>query len=300
VGGADAALLCLRPLSALTGVERDALDQVARYLSLEVARQQAVQAIEQRFASELLDMILSGPQRAGEVPERLRAFGVDPDGPLAVCAVAFAEEPATVPGLAEAVAEFFLVDNVAAVVAAGSQDVVAVLPWRRDLDTLTSTASRLARAVGGRFGGRRVVVGLAEPGARAADLRQPLVRSRDACRVLRSRRGGPVVATFAELGTYRLLFELQDGERMRGFADSVLGPIRAQDRTRGSDLEATLRTFLDKDGQWAETAAALFVHVNTLRNRMARIAELTGRDVGRTVDRVDLFLALEVDAGQSG
>ena len=108
------------------------------------------------------------------------------------------------------------------------------------------------------------------------------------------------MATFAELGNYRLLFEMQDVERLRGFADTVLGPIRAQDRTRGSDLEATLRTFLDKDGQWAETAAALFVHVNTLRNRMARIAELTGRDVGRTADRVDLFLALEVDAAQSG
>jgi purine catabolism regulator len=35
--------------------------------------------------------------------------------------------------------------------------------------------------------------------------------------------------------------------------------------------------------------------VNTLRNRVARITELTGRDVTRLEDRVDLFLALEAD-----
>ncbi|MEU9843095.1 helix-turn-helix domain-containing protein [Actinomadura sp. NPDC048032] len=55
---------------------------------------------------------------------------------------------------------------------------------------------------------------------------------------------------------------------------------------------ATLRAFLDHDGHWQATAAALRVHVNTLRNRLAKIAELTGRDTARTADRVDLFLAL--------
>jgi DNA-binding PucR family transcriptional regulator len=119
--------------------------------------------------------------------------------------------------------------------------------------------------------------------------------------VLRHRGHG--VAAFADLGTYRLLLDLQDGERLKGFADSVLGPLRAHDRSRGGELETTLRAFLDHDGQWNATAAALFVHVNTLRNRLARVAELTGRDVARTADRVDLFLALEADAAgptQSG
>ncbi|MFD1502866.1 PucR family transcriptional regulator, partial [Streptosporangium lutulentum] len=64
---------------------------------------------------------------------------------------------------------------------------------------------------------------------------------------------------------------------------------------RGGELEATLRAFLDHDGHWAATAASLHVHVNTLRNRLSKIAELTGRDVSRTEDRVDLFLALEAD-----
>jgi purine catabolism regulator len=113
--------------------------------------------------------------------------------------------------------------------------------------------------------------------------------------VLRDRRGGPDVTTFAELGGYRLLLGLQEPEQLHRFAETVLGPVREHDRRRGGELEATLRAFLDHDGHWAATAEALYVHVNTLRNRLARITELTGRDVGRTADRTDLFLALEAE-----
>jgi DNA-binding PucR family transcriptional regulator len=75
----------------------------------------------------------------------------------------------------------------------------------------------------------------------------------------------------------------------------VLGIIREHDTRAHTELEHTLRTFLRHDGQWGVTAAALHVHVNTLRNRMARITELTGRNVNRLEDTVDLFLALAAE-----
>jgi hypothetical protein len=297
VGDIDAALICLRPLRELTTPERQALEQTARFLSLEVAKQQAVQGIEMRFAGELLEMILSGGWRAAEVPGRLRAFGVDPDGPLAVCAVAFADgEAATLYGLAEVVGEFFAVEGVPAVVAGGSQDVVAVLPWRHPGPELPVLAQRLAGSVERRFPGLRPVVGLGGLAAHAAELRPQLLQSREACRVLRRTRTGPSVRAFAELGTHRLLLGLLDTETLRHFSGSLLGPLKDHDRRRGGELEPTLRAFLDHDGQWAATAAALHVHVNTLRNRLAKITELTGRDVARTEDRVDLFLALTIEA----
>lgn len=292
IGDLDAALLCLRPLRDLGDGERAALEQAARFLSLEVAKQQAVNAIELRFASELLDMILSGPQRSGEVPGRLRAFGVDPGGALAVVALAFAGSgAATQPGLTEAVMEFFLAENSPAAVAGGTGDVVAVVPWRRPDADLHELATRLARTVDEQFPGHRTVVGIGGV-ANSAGLKQPLVRSREACHVLR-RRDGTAVATFAELGTHRLLLGLHDADTLRDFADVVLGPLREHDAKRGSELVRTVQAFLEHGGQWAATAEALFVHVNTLRNRFAKVTELTGRDVARTEDRVDLYLALE-------
>lgn len=292
VGDADAALVCLRPVSDLTRIEQDALDQAARFLSLEVAKKQAMQAIELRFASELLEMVLSGGSRAAEVPGRLRAFGVDAEGPLAVWTLAFAGAEATMPGLAETAGEFFASAGIPVVVAGGSQDVVAVLSWRLREGESTPLAERLASAVAERFPGRRPVVGLGGIVGEPAGLREALIRSREVCRTLRRGLPGPAVRSFAELGTHRLLLSMQNADALRPLVDGVLAPIRDHDAGRGGELEATLRAFLDHDGHWSATAAALHVHVNTLRNRLSKITELTGRDVARTADRVDLFLAL--------
>lgn len=292
VGEADAALVCLRPVSALTRIEQDALDQAARYLSLEVAKQQAMQAIELRFASELLEMVLSGDSRAAEIPGRLRAFGVDADGPLAVWTLAFTGDEATIPGLAEAVGEFFASVGIPVVVASGSQDVVAVLSWRQREEESAPLAERLVAAMAGRFPGRRLVVGLGGVVQGPAGLREALVRAREVCRALRCGRPGRSVQTFSDLGTHRLLLSMHDADTLRSLADGVLAALREHDAGRGAQLEATLRAFLDHDGHWAATADALHVHVNTLRNRLVKISELTGRDVARTADRVDLYLAL--------
>ena len=44
-----------------------------------------------------------------------------------------------------------------------------------------------------------------------------------------------------------------------------------------------------------ELSIRLGLHVNTLRQRLAKITDLTGRDPRRTNDRVDLVLALEAE-----
>ncbi|PRX49355.1 DNA-binding PucR family transcriptional regulator [Prauserella shujinwangii] len=295
LAGADAALVCLAPLDSLGDAEREALTQAAHYLSLEVARTELMRAIESRFAHELLEMILSGSRAQGEVAARLESFGVRPDGPLAVLAVAARGEVPADAALAERVGEFFPAEGTPAVVIGGSQDVVAIFPWAEDADALPALADRLLTAVGRAGSAGATVAGLGGIAEGSRGLRLPLRYARDACQVLR-RGAGRRIAHFTDLGSHRLLLGAQDDETRRRFADSVLGPLRAHDAERGSCLEATVRAFLANDGRWAETAARLFVHVNTLRNRLAKVAELTGHDVTTTEGRVDLFLAVEADA----
>ena len=47
-------------------------------------------------------------------------------------------------------------------------------------------------------------------------------------------------------------------------------------------------------GSWNACAATMYVHVNTVRYRIRRIEELTGRDLSRLDDQVDFFLALRI------
>lgn len=296
IGEIDAGLFCLKPLRELSGEEQKALDQTARFLSLEVAKLQAIHAIEMRFSGELLEMILSGAGRSTELHERLRAFGIDSSAPMAVLAVALSNNtsiPAPVVGDVEA---HFRARGIASVTAAGSQDAVIIFPWSGGSGALKELAADLSVVATAPGDDVRAVVGIGEVAEDVGRLKEQLVRAREACRVLCRRPAGPSSATFNEMGTHTMLLGLHDDVILRQFADDELGPLRDHDKQKGTDLELTLRTFLARDGHWGVTAADMFIHVNTLRNRIARISELTGRNLNRFEDRVNLFLALEADA----
>ncbi|MFL6113192.1 MAG: PucR family transcriptional regulator [Catenulispora sp.] len=81
-------------------------------------------------------------------------------------------------------------------------------------------------------------------------------------------------------------------EFRRAFGDRLLGPVRGYDAGHQSRLEETLEVFLDCSGSWSRCARKLHIHVNTLRYRIAKINELTGRDLSRLDHQVDFLLAL--------
>jgi hypothetical protein len=72
--------------------------------------------------------------------------------------------------------------------------------------------------------------------------------------------------------------------------------LRTYDEERGTDYIATLRAFLDVHGDAGRTAAALGIHVNTLRYRMRRLEEIAGLDLDDAEAR--LAVALELHATQ--
>ena len=84
-----------------------------------------------------------------------------------------------------------------------------------------------------------------------------------------------------------------DPLRAAAFAESLLAPLVAHDRTRRGELVTSLRAWLAHHGQWDPTAAALGVHRHTLRRRMTLAAELLGRDLDSPTVRSELWLALE-------
>ncbi len=88
-----------------------------------------------------------------------------------------------------------------------------------------------------------------------------------------------------------LLASVPEGTRWT-FRERMLGPLEEYDTSRQSDLVHTLEVFLACSGSWNRSATRLHVHVNTLRYRIRRIEDLTGRDLGTLEDRVDFFLAL--------
>lgn len=100
------------------------------------------------------------------------------------------------------------------------------------------------------------------------------------------------VAGHTDLATHQALLAHVPDELRAAYVQRLLGPLRAHDERHHTELEQTLDVFLQCSGSWSRCSARLHIHVNTLRYRIGRIAELTGRDPTRLEEQTDLFLAL--------
>ena len=138
-----------------------------------------------------------------------------------------------------------------------------------------------------------VVVGLSDVDRGAASARRRMREAADAARIGRSlvEEGGAV--SYEGLGAYKYLvhLELDDAphDRYRPSVEELL----QYDRRRGARLVETLERFLADRGSVAASARALYIHPNTVRQRLERIERVTGLDLGKE-DLLSLELALKL------
>lgn len=140
----------------------------------------------------------------------------------------------------------------------------------------------------------RLTLGVSAPVRSAEGLRGALEEARHARRVAAARPGRVCAAGHHELASHVLLLPFVPDDVRRAFTARLLDPLRDYDRRHRAELVPTLEAFLDCDGSWTRCAARLHLHVNTLRYRVGRIEQLTGRDLSRLEDKLDFFLALRM------
>jgi GAF domain-containing protein len=92
-------------------------------------------------------------------------------------------------------------------------------------------------------------------------------------------RGAPNVMTYEELGPYKYLLRMSFDSAARDSQRDLVTKIAEYDRQRQTSLLRTLEEFLRRRGNISATAEALYVHPNTLRQRLRRIQELSGLDL---------------------
>jgi hypothetical protein len=267
----------------------DAVGQLAVIAALDRARRDEGLRASRHIADEAVGLVERGAGGQPETQVRLRQAGVSGQAPLAV---AVAEFPGR-PDLAEVSRS--VLDDAAAqlgtpvVGTTGDGRAVALLCTADPAfaDVLRTALARLAPALGQ----ARLTVGISEPSDPAA-LSGALEEARHARRLAELRTDRVSVVTGLEVTSYVLLLATVPDDVRRTFASRVLGPVLEYDARHGAGLRATLEAFLDCSGSWSRAADALHLHVNTVRYRIARVEELTGRDLSRLEDRVDVFLAL--------
>jgi sugar diacid utilization regulator len=138
-----------------------------------------------------------------------------------------------------------------------------------------------------------LVVGLSDVDRGAASARQRMREAADAASIGRSlvAEGGAV--SYEHLGAYRYLVHLELDEAPHDRYRQSVEELIDYDRRRGARLVETLEQFLADRGGVTASARALYVHPNTVRQRLERIERVAGLDLGNE-DLLSLELALKL------
>jgi PucR C-terminal helix-turn-helix domain len=263
----------------------EALRESAKLVALHLLRVRAGADVQRRVRADLVSSALEAGKGAGEALQRLGLAG----RPLQVLGVALDErrrcnsDDAAVAHDRQRLADAFAL-HLSAIhprsAAAAIGDVIyGLLPLAAD--RAGGRGERTLQDFLDRVGDRLPAVAAAGPSAMNLS---EVAHSRSCVdRVLRVLREGRVqrrVGTLEELQGEALIVELRDLAAARGDEPTgALARLLDYDRRHQANLVATLRAWLDAFGDVVTAAESVFVHQNTFRYRLRRVAEIGGIDL---------------------
>jgi purine catabolism regulator len=279
-------VVIVRDSGGLGDFERLILQQAVAIVALELMRRRVEQETERRLAGDVLAAALGGMMDPVELRRRLEPFGIGDEAAVLVFAV---DNPAAAAATLEAT---LAADGCAAVVAPheiGARELLCAVLDTADTDPLEAAAKARATLIE-KCGPTRAAAGRVGP---PASLRHSFHEARCALEATAFANGSaPEVASWRDLGAFTLLLSIQDDDALQLYCDSVLGPIEEGDEEYGGELLRSLEAFIEQNGQWERAARQVYCHRHTLRYRMRKVEELTGRDLSRAHDRIEFWLAL--------
>lgn len=263
----------------------ESIEYAATVAALRQVQARAVAEADQRFQAVCLEELVTGHVTDRSIlMERATAFSWDLAAPRAVLlaeAEAIAGRP--VSELAGTAEESALRARLAD--AARSALGPAAIVWERSHQIgalLPATGSIAARSAGAtlqvetarRLPGVVIAVGIGRSSPDPLELHGSFVEARRALGIGRWGHGSGRLTLFEDLGVDRMLVNVPTAE-VHDYRAATLGPLEAYDAAHGTDLVDTLETFLASRNA-ARAARELFVHYNTLKNRLERIEEVLG------------------------
>jgi DNA-binding PucR family transcriptional regulator len=285
-------LVCSRPLEATS-----AIAAASQAIAVELSKWKVRFDMERELRGDALESIISGQTDPREAASRARLIGMDPEqhylpvlfmldvadltrnrGEIVLRSLlttmqrTFGQAPASVcfarpEGILVLTDESALRRGAVAVVTQALEDIRRSVP-----------ESSVSAGIGPVAQGQEEYASAIRQARLAAEL------------AARFDAGQPIMAS--QIGAYQLLAGVEDGRLLREFVDEYLGVLIENDSRRGTEFVRTLEAFHACGERLQPTAAALFVHVNTLKHRLARIRSVAGRNLDTPSDRFNMYLAL--------
>lgn len=101
------------------------------------------------------------------------------------------------------------------------------------------------------------------------------------------------IQKFTDLGVFAFIFS-KDTEVLKEYCLKTFGKLLEEDKKKNSELMPTLRSLIENNFNRKTTADRLFIHINTLHYRLAKIEQILDIDLSRIDIRLGLFTAIKV------
>lgn len=139
-----------------------------------------------------------------------------------------------------------------------------------------------------------LAIGIGNPCASASDYRRGFAEASEAQQMGQhlNREGG--VTHFNDLGVYRYLYKIARMDDLRDMYQDQVGRIASYDHRKGTDLLDTLEIYLECAGNLTRTSNRLYVHRNTLIQRLERLQSLCEIDLQERSNWLTLQVAIKV------
>lgn len=279
-GGEQLGSLLLTGRADLSNADRRLFERAVMVTALLLLLRRSVAQAEDQVRGELLTDLLTAPDRSpAALIARGQHLGVDLTTPHAVLIAHCDEVPRG--RLAVAAAEH------AELVGVHAEQVVLLAEEREP----GPFAEKLAQLLGERLAGT-VTVGAAGPAAGPVELAAAHAEAARCLRTLLALDWHGRGAALSGLGFVGLLLGGQAD--IRGYVQTTIGPVLDYDARRGTELARTMRAYFAAGTQLTRTKDVLHVHVNTVVQRLERVASLLGKDWQAPQRALEIQLALRL------
>jgi len=140
----------------------------------------------------------------------------------------------------------------------------------------------------------RLSIGVGNPCQHISDYRRGFAEASEALQMGQNLNRDGGVTHFNDLGVYRYLYKIARMDDLRDMYQDQVARIASYDHRKGTDLLDTLETYLECAGNLTKTSNRLFVHRNTLIQRLERLQSLCEIDLQERSNWLTLQVAIKV------
>ena len=266
------------------------IEHAATVAALILLRERAVYEAEQRLQSGLIEELLRRPPLVhASIAEKMRAFGLSDGQQVLLIRPVDQQFPDTL-RLSRMVREEIWAAGERGIVVERGQDL-AVLVSSKAPETGLELAQRIAAM--GRRQGYCLSIGIGRRVQQLEELAQSYEEALEALEAGIALHGPGSITTFESLGYLYWLRHLSAEVRNRNPFARALATLAEYDAAHHTALLMTLETYLDAGACSLDAARRLYLHRNTLRQRLTRIERIIGFPLSDPEVRLNLQLALK-------